>query len=90
MYAVEFKAPIENGVVHIPKEYKDLQQNVEATFVVMYEENKNEDNYFHERKQQLHQLRDNIRDGKIKMYHEDEFESDMDDFEKEMVLKYGN
>ena len=36
MYAVEFQASIENGVVHIPKEYKDLLSNTEATFVAMY------------------------------------------------------
>ena len=90
MYAIEFKAPIENGIVHIPKEYKDLQQNMEATFIVMYDEDKREDNFFQQRKQQLHHLIDEIKDGKVKMYHEDEFESDMDIFEKEMVLKYGD
>lgn len=37
MYAVEFQAPIENGVVHIPTEYKDLLSNTKATFVAMYE-----------------------------------------------------
>jgi len=38
MYAIEFQARIENGVVHIPKKYKELQQNMKATFVVMYED----------------------------------------------------
>jgi hypothetical protein len=37
MYAVEFQASIENGVVHIPKEYKDLLSNTKATFVAMYD-----------------------------------------------------
>ena len=37
MYAVEFQAPIENGVVHIPAEYKDLLSNKKATFVAMYD-----------------------------------------------------
>ena len=90
MYAVEFKAPIENGIVHIPKKYQDLQQNMEATFVVMYEEKRDEDSYFDERKEQLHKLRADIKDGKVKMYNEDEFEQEMDEFEQEMVLKYGN
>ena len=41
MYAVEFQAPIKNGVVHIPKQYQQLQDTKKATFVVMYEsENK--------------------------------------------------
>ncbi len=37
MYAVEFQAPIENGIVHIPTEYKDLLSNTKATFVAMYD-----------------------------------------------------
>ena len=37
MYAVEFQAPIENGIVHIPKQYQEIQDNAKATFVVMYE-----------------------------------------------------
>jgi anti-sigma28 factor (negative regulator of flagellin synthesis) len=90
MYAVEFKAPIENGVVYIPKEYKDLQQNMEATFVVMYEENQNKDKYFDKRKKQLHQLKKDIENGNVKMSDNDEFEKEMDEFEKEMALKYAH
>jgi hypothetical protein len=40
MYAVEFEAPIKDGVVHIPKEYQELQQASKAKFVVMMEEKK--------------------------------------------------
>jgi len=36
MYAVEFEAPIENGIVHIPQQYHELQQTPKARFVVMY------------------------------------------------------
>jgi CRISPR/Cas system endoribonuclease Cas6 (RAMP superfamily) len=39
MYAVEFEAPIENGIVHIPKQYQELQQNIKAKFVVIYSDN---------------------------------------------------
>jgi len=41
MYAVEFEAPIENGVVHIPQRYQDLQKNIKAKFVVMYSDSAN-------------------------------------------------
>lgn len=37
MYAVEFQAPIENGIVHIPTQYQDLLSNKKATFVAMYD-----------------------------------------------------
>ncbi len=36
MYAVEFEAPIENGIVHIPQQYQELQQTPKAKFIVMY------------------------------------------------------
>jgi len=41
MYAVEFEAPIENGIVHIPQKYQELQQTSKARFVVMYHDSVN-------------------------------------------------
>ncbi|MEA1880450.1 MAG: hypothetical protein U9N11_07385, partial [Campylobacterota bacterium] len=40
MYAIEFEAPIENGIVRIPQKYQEIQDNKKATFVVMYEYDK--------------------------------------------------
>jgi len=40
MYAVEFQAPIKNCIVHIPKQYQEIQDNKKATFVVMYNSDK--------------------------------------------------
>ncbi len=37
MYAVEFQAPIENGIVHIPQQYQEIHNTTKATFVVMYD-----------------------------------------------------
>ena len=37
MYAVEFEASIENGIVKIPKKYQDLQEKKKAKFVVIYD-----------------------------------------------------
>jgi hypothetical protein len=39
MYAVEFQATIKNGIVRIPKEYKDLQEKREVRFFIMYDSN---------------------------------------------------
>ena len=41
MYAIEFEADIENGVVKIPSEYAQLR-NIHARVVVMVEEPKTE------------------------------------------------
>jgi len=38
MYAVEFQATIENGIVHIPKEYKDLQEKRKVRFFIIYDD----------------------------------------------------
>ena len=53
MYAVEFEAPIENGIVHIPQQYQELQQNPKARFVVMYESVNNTNIVDGETKKQL-------------------------------------
>ena len=41
MYAVEFQATIENGIVRIPKEYKDLQEKRKVRFLIMYDDSEN-------------------------------------------------
>ena len=38
MYAVEFEAPIKNGIVRIPKKYKDLQEKHKVKFFVIYDD----------------------------------------------------
>ena len=57
MYAIEFEAPIENGVVHIPKEYKELQQNLKAKFVVIYDSANNVETKNDNVKSQLEEFR---------------------------------
>jgi hypothetical protein len=39
MHTVEFQAIIEDGIVRIPKEYKDLQKKREVRFFIMYDDN---------------------------------------------------
>jgi len=62
---------------------KLLTKNIEDPMLSM-------DPYFYERREQLHQIKDDIRSGKMEMHDEDEFENEMDEFEKELILKYGN
>ncbi|HRM99926.1 MAG TPA: hypothetical protein PKY07_03750 [Aliarcobacter cryaerophilus] len=49
-----------------------------------------EDIYFDDRKKQLQKIRENIKDGKEKLYSIDEFEKRFDLFEKEIDKKYAN
>jgi len=48
------------------------------------------DPYFYERREYLHKLREDIKIGKVKMYESKEFENEMEEFENELILKYGN
>ena len=49
-----------------------------------------EDIYFDDRKKQLQKIREDIKDGKEKLYSIDEFEKRFDLFEKEIDKKYAN
>jgi len=60
MYAIEFQAPIKNGIVHIPKQYQEIHDTHKATFVVMYESvNSNiKKNIIKSQLNEFHRLRD--------------------------------
>jgi len=62
---------------------KQLNENLDDPMLQM-------DPYFYERREELHQLRADIRSGKIEMLPFSELEKEMDAFEKELELKYGN
>jgi len=42
MQAVEFETSIQNGIVYIPEEYKDLQYKKKVKFIIMYDNDYNE------------------------------------------------
>ena len=53
MQAVEFEANIENGIVRIPEEYKDLQEKKRVRFVVMYDDDLLKRKYSREEMQRM-------------------------------------
>ena len=44
MFAIEFETTIDNGIVHIPKIYKNLQKSNKAKVIVMIDETTEEEN----------------------------------------------
>ncbi len=48
------------------------------------------DPYFYERKKHITKTIEDMDSGKMKMYDFEEFENEMDIFEKELELKYAN
>ncbi len=53
MQVVEFQAAIENGIVRIPEEYKDLQEKKRVRFVVMYDDDLLKRKYSREEMQRM-------------------------------------
>lgn len=78
----------------------DIQDSFLKEFLNFVQKNQNkilvrnssdyEDMYFDDRKKQLQKIREDIKDGKEKLYSIDEFEKRFDLFEKEIDKKYAN
>ncbi len=85
----EFKK-VEDGMVHI--KIPDDFESDEVEVIVMPKVNPMSeiDPYFEKRKEHIAKTIEDIENGKVKVYDEDEFEKEMDEFEKELVLKYDN
>ncbi len=45
MQAVEFETDIKNGIVRIPKEYKELQYKKNVKLLIVYVDNKNKNSF---------------------------------------------
>ena len=78
----------------------DIQDSFLKEFLNFVQKNQNkilvrnssdyEDIYFDDRKKRLQKIREDIKDGKEKLYSIDEFEKRFDLFEKEIDKKYAN
>lgn len=87
------KIEVEDGKLDI---LLNLIQNLRDGIIKNYtitpniDENLKLDPYFYERQKELHQLRDDVKSKKMPMHGWDEFEEEMDLFEKELITKYAN
>lgn len=52
--------------------------------------NLKDDPYFYERREDLHKLRDDVRNGHVKMLTQSEYDEDMAVFLKKLEVKYAN
>ena len=86
MYAVEFQAPIENGIVHIPTEYKDLLSNTKATFVAMYDSVNKPINKDREVQSQLNEFHRLIRQSNNKVMLTHELATNTDEMVEDGIL----
>lgn len=60
------------------------------SITISKDENLENDLFFHERKKELHQIRNDIKSGKSQLISFDDFENNTNQLEKELELKYAN
>jgi len=72
------------------QQFMDFVKNHSEKISIAKDENLENDFYFHERKKELRQIRDDIKSGKSQLVSFDEFEERTKQFEKELELKYAN
>ncbi len=85
----EFKK-VENGMVHIKIPNDFGSDEVEVIVIPKANPMSELDPYFTKRKEHIAKAIEDIENKKTKVYSEEEFEKEMDKFEKELVLKYDN
>ncbi|MCD4756868.1 MAG: hypothetical protein K8R39_01210 [Arcobacteraceae bacterium] len=61
-----------------------------ASIQITKDKNLELDPYFYERQKELHQIRDDIKSGKSELISFEDFENNVDAFEKELEKQYAN
>jgi len=71
-------------------EFMKIIDNAKDNIIIKKDENLEIDPYFYERQKKLQQIRDDIKSGKSKTTSFEDFELEMDKFEKELEVKYAS
>ena len=81
-------------MIHIDDDYlekfEELVAATEGHIEIVKDPNLELDPYFYERKASLDRTMRAVEDGSMKVYSADEFEAEMDTFEKELIAKYAD
>ncbi len=90
MTALRKFARVKNGMIQI--QIPDNFGSEEVEVIIMPKSNPmlEIDPYFKERKQHIAKTIEDIEKGKMKIYSNEEFEKEMDNFEQKLIAKYGN
>jgi len=87
MYAVEFEASIENGMIQIPKEYQNITNHF-VKLIMMYEED-----YTYELEQNRQTIAKQVQeyyDGASTLLDQEQSKAKMQTFMQELKAKYEN
>jgi len=72
------------------QDFMNYVNNHSESITISKNQNLENDSFFHERKKELHQIRDNIKSGKSQLISFDDFENKTNQLEKKLELKYAN
>jgi len=72
------------------QDFVNYVNNHSESITIAEDDNLKDDTFFYERKQELHQIRTDIKNGKSKLISFDDFEKKTNQLEKELELKYAN
>jgi hypothetical protein len=72
------------------QDFMDYVNNHSENITISKDKNLENDSFFHERKKELHQIRDDIKSGKNQLISFNDFENRTNLLEKELELKYAN
>ncbi|MFT7005464.1 MAG: hypothetical protein ACJAWW_002839 [Sulfurimonas sp.] len=72
------------------EDFMNYVNNHSENITISKDKNLESDSFFHERKKELHQIRDDIKSGKNQLISFDDFENKTNQLEKELELKYAN
>lgn len=71
-------------------EFMKIVDNAKDNIIVKKDKNLEFDPHFYERQKKLQKIRDDIKSGKSKTTSFEDFELEMDKFEKELEVKYAS
>ena len=72
------------------QQFMDFVKESHSNITVSKDKNLELDSCFYERQKELHQIRDDIKSGKIQLVSFEDFENRTEQLEKELELKYAN
>jgi len=86
---IEVKDDFMTEFMHVLNNFKD-NIKIKKDGVLLEYKNLEQDPYFYERQKELQQIRDDIKSGKSKTTSFEDFELEMDKFEKKLEIKYAS
>ena len=71
-------------------EFMAMVESLKDKVTIKKDKNLELDPFFYERREKLQKIREDIASGKMETYDFEEFEKNIEEFEKELELKYAN